>query len=431
MGGDSFSSHCPFSIRKLNKSTHLIRERDNYGEYPHIYAKLCYSTSSSGERSAVIVLSDTGCATSTIGSSRKEPAEWDIGTFLEYTINPGNRLPYLVVTTHCHFDHIIGISKLPPTADLLTALDKHALTLPTTVLSSSYDKSFLTPYKNLNEHSLSPSIGLCAPHYKIGIWADDLQAITFTHPLTGALIQTDLTILHTPGHTPDSLAWYDNIERLINVGDSIYDRTSHDAENAPWGKEPPMQIMFDLASNLLDWWNSVKKVIAFVKARNEEVEHVSPNDVAGRGTSKLQNGFGVPLENSFDEIESCLSSTNAELGDEASWMFLRMAPEKKRVRLCAAHVTADTDALDCLLDVQKFMARVLRDEVPNKPLLDDPYGYSPVLWDDTLGCDSDGCTNPRFSVSAPLEIVKQGRIVIPKDEWATVESVRFHSSVLT
>jgi glyoxylase-like metal-dependent hydrolase (beta-lactamase superfamily II) len=418
MGGNSFPPDCPFSIRKLNKSTHLIRERDAYGEYPHVYAKLCYSTSKSGQRSAVIVLSDTGCATTISSSSGKEPVVWDIGTFLEYTINPGNRIPYLVMTTHCHYDHIFGISKLPPTVDLLVVRDECGSTLPTTVLSSSHDKSFLTPYKNLNKHSLSPSIGLCAPHYKIGIWADNLQGVSYTHPLTGELIQTDLTIIHTPGHTPDSLSWYDNTERLSNVGDSIYDRTSSVAENARWGKEPPMQIMFDLASNLLDWWNSVKKVIAFIEERNEETEKVSTTDMVRRETSDKQNGFGVPLENSFDEIESRLSNTNTELDQESSWIFIRTMRKKKRVRLCAAHVTADTDALNCLFEVQKFMARVLRDEVPNKPVADDPYGYSPVLWDDTLACDSDGCANPRFSVSAPLEIVGRGRIVIPKDEWA-------------
>jgi glyoxylase-like metal-dependent hydrolase (beta-lactamase superfamily II) len=418
MGADSSSLNCPFSIRKLNESTHLIRERDEYGEYPHIYAKLCYSTSKSGQRSEVIVLSDTGCATNIFSSSGNEPAAWDIGTFLEYTINPGNRIPYLVITTHCHYDHILGIVKLPPTANLLTALDKRETTLPTTVLSSSHDKSFLTPYKNLNEHSLAPSLGLCAPHYNIDIWGDDFQAVIYTHPVTDELIQTDLTILHTPGHTPDSLSWYDNVERLLNVGDSIYDRTSHDTENALWGKEAPMQIMFDLASNLLDWWNSVKKVIAFVKERNEEAKQDSPTYVTRRGMIGLQNGIGVPLENSFEEVELHLSSTNMERDHGASWIFIRTLPQRNRVKLCAAHVTSDTDAMDCLLAVQRFMARVLRDEVPNKPLPNDPYGYSPVLWDDTLTCDSSGCMDSRFSVSAPLKIVERGRIVIPKDEWA-------------
>jgi glyoxylase-like metal-dependent hydrolase (beta-lactamase superfamily II) len=415
MESDNLSDNCCFSIRKLNRSTYLIRERDKYGEYPHIYAKLCQSTSKSKESSSVIVLSDTGCATKK-SNSGEGPAVWDIGTFLEYTINPGNKLPYLVVTTHCHYDHILGIVKLPPTA-LSNCWHKSSLTLPTTVLSSSHDKSFLTPYKSLNDHSLAPSLGLSAPHYKIGIWADDLEAVNFTHPLTGDLIETGLTILHTPGHTPDSLTWYDNLERLINVGDSIYDRNSHDAENAPWGKEPPMQIMFDLASDLLDWWNSVKKVIAFVKERNEDTEEAGAFEMTGKGKmSYKQNGFGVPVENGFFEVESPLSAKNTPLEEHSAWIFVETLPKKKRVRLCAAHVTADTDALDCLLEVQRFMARVLRDEVPNKPV-DDPFGYSPVLWDDTLACDGDVCVNPRFSVSAPLRVVERGRKVIPKKEW--------------
>jgi glyoxylase-like metal-dependent hydrolase (beta-lactamase superfamily II) len=412
MGNESLPLNCPFTIRKLNPSTHLIRERDEFRDYPHIYTKLCTSTSISGASSTVIVLSDTGSATS-VPNSGDGPASWDIGTFLEYTINPGNHFPYLVITSHCHNDHIAGIAKLPPTESTRCFEKQHKSSLPTTVLSSSHDKSFLTPYENLNRHSLAPTLGLCAPHYKIGIWADDLQVIKYRHPSSSELIETNLTILHTPGHTPDSLSWYDNVERFISVGDSLYDRTSHDADNAPWGKEPPTQIMFDFGSDLLDWWNSLKKVITFVKTRNEDTEGTLVVDATSKQSYK-QNGFGVPLENEFFEVEPTFP---LELDHEDAWIVIQTAPKKKkRVRLCAAHVTGDTDALDCLLEVQKFMARVLRDDVPSKPI-SDPSGYFPILWDDTLACESDDCVEPRFSVSAPLEIVVRGRIVIPKDEW--------------
>ena len=81
---------CPFSIQKIqldgatSSDDFLIRERDQYGEFPHIYAKLCSGTPSvfypgysslrdqnSGapahtytrKKYNLIVLSDTGCGT--------------------------------------------------------------------------------------------------------------------------------------------------------------------------------------------------------------------------------------------------------------------------------------------------------------------------------------------------------------------------------
>jgi hypothetical protein len=86
--------------------------------------------------------------------------------------------------------------------------------------------------------------------------------------------------------------------------------------------------------------------------------------------------------------------------------------KKQRVRLGAAHVTADVDAEDCLLAMQDFMRRVLRNEIPSCSLGQER-GEETCLWDEALG-DGDG--NGRFSVRAPLRIVEEGRKAIPKSE---------------
>ncbi|KAF2416657.1 hypothetical protein EJ08DRAFT_600394, partial [Tothia fuscella] len=120
---------------------------------------------------------------------------------LEHTINPGNRILYLVITTYCYYNHIRRSSKLPPT----NVFGNQKETLPTTILSSSYNKAFLTPYENLNKHSCASFFELSVPHYTIGIRADDLQVVKYKHTLNNKLIESGLTILNTPGHTPDSL----------------------------------------------------------------------------------------------------------------------------------------------------------------------------------------------------------------------------------
>src|SRR5436305_7453391 len=128
----------PFSIRQLNPSTHLIRETDEYFEFPHIYAKTVFLTKGS-IRPALIILSDTGCGTNLnprpnfsavirpepiwSGSHQPRPDHnYNLANFLRATINPNGEIPYLVVTTHCHYDHILGLTYLPSTPSAITTL---------------------------------------------------------------------------------------------------------------------------------------------------------------------------------------------------------------------------------------------------------------------------------------------------------------------
>lgn len=378
----------PFTIRQLNPSTHLIREKDKYAEFPHIYAKVVFQTRGS-TRPALIVLSDSGCGTSkpfdhfTSSTScdlkcyevRKiaHHGTYDLGNFLRQTINPNGKIPYLVVTTHCHYDHILGLKHLPSTSSGKT-----------TVLSSSHKRSFIVPRSHLADHSLCDAIGVSVPKYDIGIWAHDLQNIAVNVESTEfnlaqpgkKAMDTGLTIIHTPGHTPDSLTWYDRAERYICVGDSLYERESPDSKD---GGEPPMPTIFDIESDLLDWWESLKKVIAFVTDRN------------------------VEFEESFEDVDEWVVVNHAEV----------QGKKKKRVILGAAHVTADVDAEECLLEMQDFMRKVLRGEIPSCSLGEER-GEEACLWDEAFG-DGDG--KGRFSVKAPLRIIEEGREGIPHYEY--------------
>lgn len=103
---DDAPSTC-FTCTRLNPSTFRIVEADKYGEFPFIYAKVYDS---------VIVLIDTGC-----GGAARDPGVklTSLRDFIETypvqendrkPINPGGRKSYIVICTHCHYDHI-GMSR--------------------------------------------------------------------------------------------------------------------------------------------------------------------------------------------------------------------------------------------------------------------------------------------------------------------------------
>jgi len=170
-------------------------------------------------------------------------------------------------------------------------------------------------------------------------------------------MELPILTLHTPGHTPDSLTWYDVHERILYVGDSFYSQTSPDTDAAPWGPERSAAIVFPNEGNLGDWWGSVNKLLAFVGKENE-------------GKNEHENGG--------------------------------------RVKLAAGHVTAGVDAQSCLQSVKDFVGRVLQNEVhfialPNRR--GEAFGH----WSDGPG--------GKFSVAAPVRVMEEGRKVIPEGEW--------------
>jgi len=83
----------------------MIKEYDDiYSEHPFIYVKLVPSSS--------VVVVDTGC-----GGASTEP-DTQITSLREFIetvgldenegkpLNEGGKMQYIVVTTHCHYDHI-------------------------------------------------------------------------------------------------------------------------------------------------------------------------------------------------------------------------------------------------------------------------------------------------------------------------------------
>jgi glyoxylase-like metal-dependent hydrolase (beta-lactamase superfamily II) len=84
------------------------------------------------------------------------------------------------------------------------------------IWASSYDKSFLDE-EQLPTTSLCRFMDMQTPKYTVGQWADDGQRLTFDGN------NLNLVIYHTPGHTPDQIAIWDSEERVIFVGDTMYE----------------------------------------------------------------------------------------------------------------------------------------------------------------------------------------------------------------
>jgi glyoxylase-like metal-dependent hydrolase (beta-lactamase superfamily II) len=102
----SFIKQSAFQASRLTPSTFLIKEYDDvYSEHPHIYAKVVPSANT-------MLVIDTGC-----GGASNNPKTHikSLREFMETVrvdennnkpLNQGGRMKYLVVTTHCHYDHI-------------------------------------------------------------------------------------------------------------------------------------------------------------------------------------------------------------------------------------------------------------------------------------------------------------------------------------
>lgn len=261
-------------------------------------------TLSSGQTASVFVINDTGCGTTT-ATDHAQRRSWNIRNFIEHHLNPNSSDNlYLVVLSHCHYDHILGLDHILRPAKAMGETQSSQ----TLIMSSNYDRSFIEPRSQLRKHSLCAGMHLHCPSYKTTMWAHHDNRVTIQHPKYDTPIHLPILTLHTPGHTPDSLTWYDEEERALYVGDSFYEQESNDSRAAPWGREAAAPILFSSEGDLVLWWQSLDVLIAFVEEKNA--------------------------------VEGC-----------------------KRIVLSSGHVTAEVDAATCLQDVKEFMKRVLRNEV--------------------------------------------------------------------
>jgi len=162
---------------------------------------------------------------------------------------------------------------------------------------------------------------------------DDYQKLNWTPPSSKRGIQThndedndngaidlDITILQTPGHTPDSLSWYDCTEQCLFVGDTFYELG-----------EAGVPIIFPKEGNWVAYMQSLHELLDFTRKQN------------------------AAIASSTDSAHS-----QQELHDENDgWTLL-----PPRIKLSAGHTTAGVDAEEIIEAVIRFFEDVIAGNVP-------------------------------------------------------------------
>ena len=254
-GHSSLSQY--FTCSRLNATTFVICENDKYDEHPFVYVKIY-------DDPRLVVISDTGCGGGDGDRKHLHNLKDYIETF-PAAANDGKPLNpleaergYLIICTHCHYDHILGLNHFP--------------TDSTPILASSLDVSFIK--EDLPVHSLCKFLDIATPKYTVSHWAHDFEKLSFDSRPLGLLI------LHTPGHTPDELAWYDEQERHLYVGDSFYERVAKD-------NSYEQAIIFPKEGNWVHYMQSLEKLLRFVEKMNEEPTRAPVRIGCGHVTSSV------------------------------------------------------------------------------------------------------------------------------------------------
>ena len=193
-----------FAIRELGRGVHLI------GEPPHVNAYLIQGT----ERAALI---DTGLGIANIRKAVESVTDQEI----------------VVVNTHYHFDHSMGNHLFEDIAiheEGVRALQEQ---VPRELLQlyMEFSQDLLenvNAYRELDARFFHFLTEETTPR----MFPDDFDREQWTHVPTSAtqilrdgdevdLGDRTLSVLHTPGHTPDSICLFDEKDGVLFGGDTI------------------------------------------------------------------------------------------------------------------------------------------------------------------------------------------------------------------
>ncbi|PSS08746.1 hypothetical protein M430DRAFT_54111 [Amorphotheca resinae ATCC 22711] len=290
-----------FVDRRVNSSTLLIIEDDHYGEQPHIYVKIYPD---------YLLIADTGCNTPrsnkpSLTSLRQYLETYPLPSNNNQILNPDGQKKYIILCSHCHYDHILGIPQFLPANPV--------------IIASDFEKSFLL--ENFPTHSLCKFKDVQTPKYTISHWARHLEFFM----LSGVPFR--IQFLHIPGHTPDSLGWYDIDEHHLYVGDTFYERkrSTRIPELPDGGGQVPglpatqAAIIFpEEGGDWIQFMSSLDLLLSFVLHKNSEL--------------RRQHG----------------------LSHEAT----------PRVKVGCSHLTYNADAEHMIIEVRALFERIIAGKVP-------------------------------------------------------------------
>jgi glyoxylase-like metal-dependent hydrolase (beta-lactamase superfamily II) len=120
--------------------------------------------------------------------------------------------------------------------------------------------------------------------------------------------ESGMLILHTPGHTPDELAIYDPAEKMLYVGDSLYEYED---------------IIISKEGSILEWLSSMDELILLVKAENQD------NGGPQRREVLINAGHRTAKQPALDVLEAGKSFVvDVMKGKEVTWKRLVIRGEE-------------------------------------------------------------------------------------------------------
>jgi glyoxylase-like metal-dependent hydrolase (beta-lactamase superfamily II) len=307
-----------YALSRLNETTYLIVQNDKYLEFPFIYVKIYAAL-------GLIAVIDTGCGAQ---NARKGKPKIELKGYIERHISADwtTTPEYIVICTHCHFDHIGGIEPFAKAG--------------ASILASAYDPLFLDP-STRGKHSLCEAFGTETPQYEI------TKFLFYGEKIQHKGKDLGLLALHTQGHTPDSLTIYDSRERWLFSGDSVYKRVA----TMPWGEEQDVPIILPLQGNWKNFKASLRKLLAFVEYEDRGYDwserirlaagHTTSDAVASEALTSVLD-FVQRIERDEVPVVAKMAgdqvAPGGSLGDAEFWFwqdpgepeFSLIAPEKFR-----------------------------------------------------------------------------------------------------
>jgi glyoxylase-like metal-dependent hydrolase (beta-lactamase superfamily II) len=124
-----------------------------------------------------------------------------------------NFTPYAIICTHGHFDHIGAVGQLQShflSRDIYVPVYVHAK-----------DKGFLGPHAKDTHVSNFASLGIEYNSLFHG-FLDSLPEPDDFLQEGDTILDTDLSVIHTPGHTPGGISLYSEKDGVLFSGDALF-----------------------------------------------------------------------------------------------------------------------------------------------------------------------------------------------------------------
>jgi|ETN01SMinimDraft_4_1059930.scaffolds.fasta_scaffold72796_1 glyoxylase-like metal-dependent hydrolase (beta-lactamase superfamily II) len=140
----------------------------------------------------------------------------------------------LIVNTHCHYDHGGGNKKLKEFTKAQLAI--HSLDA-TALEQGNSEKTGFKFASNLN-------------YIKDKLGKNEIDTLIIERKLEEGYLINGFKVIHTPGHTSGSICLYNESEKILISGDTIFDANSIGRTDLPSGSSEQLKQSLEKLSEL-------------------------------------------------------------------------------------------------------------------------------------------------------------------------------------